>query len=557
MKLSLVVSPDGKLASVVDRENHVYMYSLEDGERIYGPLVGHDSRVTSARFNPDGVVLATGDADGKVVLWDVKTGTLIKRIRVLTEEGDNGDHTVTGLAFSPDGTQLLVGGDVKSVFFNIDTLALIRQFSSYDTDYILAYFSPDSTPIVLIKREDCYELWNAFTGEMIGVKVDTGFLDIICDEIFNPIQTRLITASGLSGNIGVLILTWDLNERLPFERLFLQDEEFRSVAYHPDPSRSLFATGSEGGGVFFWDSDTGEQIGETLQKDKAVYDLAFSPNGSLLATATNNGEIVIWDFESLEPIGAPLSGHEDIIYALEFNPDGTLLASAAVSDPVPLRIWALSQQPPISEVLGSDDEGPYNYDSLDFSPDGQMLAACSGDGVTIWDVPNRSLIDHLDKGMEKPARVAAIFSSDGRTLFTALTRGVRIWDYVNQEVLAEPQDLTMEPLAIEKIALSPDGQLLASALLYSKLALWNGYNGQILSTPIDLPASGTIGWGNNTIAFSPDGGQLAIVGDFGILLWDMRIESWMEAACRMANRDLTSMEWRTYLGDLPYQETCP
>jgi WD40 repeat protein len=276
-----------------------------------------------------------------------------------------------------------------------------------------------------------------------------------------------------------------------------------------------------------------------------------------LATATDNGEIVIWDVESREPVGAPLSGHEDIIYALEFSPDGTLLASAAVSDPVPIRIWDLSQQPPTSEELGSDDEGPYYYDSLDFSPDGQMLAVCGGDGVIIWDVPDRSLIAHLDKGMEKTARVAAIFGPDDRTLFTALARGVRIWDYVNQEVLAEPQDLSMDLTVIDTITLSPDGQLLASLQLNAKLALWDGFNGQMMATPLDLPPVGTAGWGHNMIAFSPDGDQLAIVGDFGILLWDMRIESWMEAACRMANRDLTPMEWRTYLGDLPYQKTCP
>ena len=34
-------------------------------------------------------------------------------------------------------------------------------------------------------------------------------------------------------------------------------------------------------------------------------------------------------------------------------------------------------------------------------------------------------------------------------------------------------------------------------------------------------------------------------------------ESWLNRACRMANRNLTKAEWRQYLGDLPYRKTCP
>jgi hypothetical protein len=62
---------------------------------------------------------------------------------------------------------------------------------------------------------------------------------------------------------------------------------------------------------------------------------------------------------------------------------------------------------------------------------------------------------------------------------------------------------------------------------------------------------------NSRIAFNPDGQQLAIAGDFGILLWDMNLDNWIEAACEMANRDLTPMEWRTYFGDRLYEHTCP
>lgn len=37
----------------------------------------------------------------------------------------------------------------------------------------------------------------------------------------------------------------------------------------------------------------------------------------------------------------------------------------------------------------------------------------------------------------------------------------------------------------------------------------------------------------------------------------MRLADWKRLACRIANRNLTRQEWRQYLGDLPYQKTCP
>jgi WD40 repeat protein len=562
--LSLAVSPDGGLASVADEDNAVYIYSLEDGEQLFGPLAGHESGVTSAAFNPEGTVLATGDEDGKVVLWDVKTGTPIgNRIRVLVDEEETSTYGVTGLAFSPDGMQLLAAGDGKSVLFTVETVKLKKRMTGYDADRILAYFTPDGTPVVCVKSGDRYVLWNALTGEFIGGQPNTSFLTgEIEDEVIDPVHMRLITASKLNSVMGANILIWDLNKRVPFGRHFAQDEAFKIVEFHPDGLRSLFATSGVEGEVRFWDPSTGEQIGEPMQghTDK-VEDLAFSLDGALLASAGDDHQIILWDVESQTPIGDPLSGHENAVYAVAFNPVGTLLASTAPLDAVPIRIWDLSTQPPASELLGSGYEGLDHYHMLAFSPDGQTLAVCGtgdhGGRVTIWDIPSRSVIAHLDSDMLNRATEAVVFGPDGRTLLTAGIAGVRIWDYVDQKVLAEPPSETLDPPYLQAIALSPDGRLLASITLHNELTLWDGITGQMLAAPIYLFGDEHTSRATDTIAFSPDGDQVAVVGDYGILLLDMRLESWMEAACQMANRDLTPAEWRTYLGERPYEATCP
>ena len=58
-------------------------------------------------------------------------------------------------------------------------------------------------------------------------------------------------------------------------------------------------------------------------------------------------------------------------------------------------------------------------------------------------------------------------------------------------------------------------------------------------------------------AFSKDDRQLVFAGITGsVLTWRLDHRSWVAAACRLAGRDLTHQEWRTYLPGRPYRPVC-
>lgn len=119
----LAVSPDGtRLASVAD-DMVCRLWNVQTAE-LLGEMRGHEKRTPThfgsmlycCAFSNDGTRLATGDRVGRVCIWDVASGAQLGAVEVpslYTWDGVQRIRSIGGvraLAFSPDGTQIAVGG---------------------------------------------------------------------------------------------------------------------------------------------------------------------------------------------------------------------------------------------------------------------------------------------------------------------------------------------------------------------------------------------------------------------------------------------------------------
>jgi WD40 repeat protein len=549
--------------------------SLDEGRVLFeNRSPGH----TDAALSADGGLVASCSADGKAEVWD--TGSH-RKVPGAWENASGLCDWVPLQDSSPPAD------DVAPLKYADTRLSLTAS-----GDRLLAVSSAG------------VRVWNTRTGRQVAELTGSGLRYAVLS------ADRAFLAAADDSEVRV----WRLSAPdAPVFRHDLNNQQPYGLEW--DPSRPILRY-LEGGTVH--SLDLGAAVTSAWQ-ERPFDKLLLSPDGHTLATAQVSGTRYIVQLRStrdgrvlrtLPTPAQPVSrdprvpvAPQETVPLMAFDAHGTtfaygVLAPGGEASPQRLTVWDVRHEraraepnlataatrPVVAMAVGPSgrtvytgrvsSSGDLNTDTevwdtararrtrvlnelsglaLAVRPDGRLLV-----GDSRWAALPSGPVN--DRNLVLGDEVGALsFSADGSRLAAGDAKGrVALWDgrlrqragILRNVFPAHPGE---NPEQIGALALSPDGRTLAVGGDAGTLQLWDTESRQPLGTPLT-----TAGDAIESLSFSPDGTTVYAAGAH-VPLQRYIIEPGRavdDVCSRAGGAGLTRAQWRTYVGDVPYQRVC-
>jgi DNA-binding beta-propeller fold protein YncE len=292
-------------------------------------------RVGSLTFSPDGKLLASGDWDDAIKLWDMATDKTVATFR-----GNFGP--AASVMFSPDGKVLVLADQLELNLWNIDTgMKIVTLTEPSHALLVSAKLSPDGRTLASARQGNKINLWDVASGK-VSATLEGESTTEPTSIAFSPDGKMLAVGTGKAegGAAAAGVTLWDVGSRKKTAQFKGHTGPVASVAFSPDGK--LLASGSNDGTVKLWDAATGKNT-TTLKVDgvgvTGMEAVAFSPDGKTLAAASSGGALNLWDVRAQTWTAILTGDFGESFVAVAFSPDGKVVAAGTLEDKI--ELWDL------------------------------------------------------------------------------------------------------------------------------------------------------------------------------------------------------------------------
>ncbi|XP_039486010.1 actin-interacting protein 1 [Drosophila santomea] len=315
--------------------NSVIIRNIEN-PAIADVYTEHSCAVNVAKYSPSGFYIASGDASGKIRIWDT-----VNKEHLLKNEFQPIAGPIKDISWSPDNQRIVAVGEGRERFGHV-------------------FMSETGTSV----------------GEISGQSKSINSAD------FRPARPFRIVTGSEDNTIAVF-------EGPPFKFKMTKQDHSRFVqAVRYSPDGKFFASAGFDGKVFLYDGTSSELVGEfgSPAHKGGVYALAWKPDSTQLLTCSGDKTCRLWTVESRELVSEFVMGTtvDDQQVSCLWQGDNLITVSLSgvitylnVADPSkPLRV-VKGHNKPIT-VLGLSDDRSTIYTG---SHDGVVTNWNSGSGT--------------------------------------------------------------------------------------------------------------------------------------------------------------------------------
>lgn len=437
----------GKLADLYQARTSILSLLLSN-PGLETTLHEHRQSIDSLAISPDGKLLASGSADGRLLIWDLATHQPLYALdhctltrRAPSEPAPSCGERIKALAFSRDGTRLAVGTEQGQVVvwatddFHVEAVpqkkGVVKEGMVKEGMVVLTLaFKPTGRKLAMGDIDGHIRIWDLSQPDQPPRKLDEHH-GVVSGIAFEPPDGEVLVSAGRDRTIR----RWNL--KTGADKVFYRgDSAIYCLAVAPD---GAIAVGTVDGGLRSWSADGKLRFERRSVHRALVRGVVFTPDGNLLVSAGDDGAVRFTDARTGAPATAvgrssrgssctddcgpatELTGHVQGATAVAISPDGGTLATGAGDGMIrlwsrqglaPRTVWTHHRTALTSVALRSDDlaatggqDGSIELTSLRggggpppaigshkdevwalaFSPDRRFLASSGGKlAVHVW-----------------------------------------------------------------------------------------------------------------------------------------------------------------------------
>jgi WD40 repeat protein len=276
-----VFSPDERRILTASADGTVRLWEVETGKELR--RFRQPGQIFDAAFSPDGRRILAGsgeEGDECVHLWDLDTG----------EERLFKGHTgpVAGVLFTPDGSQALSSGYDRTIrVWDVKTGTELRRLEGNTAIVQFLSLSPDGRRLLSGSVDNIVRLWDVPTGKEI--RSFNRHKGAVRNAVFSADGKR-----GLSGSFDRTLSLWDLETGREVRRLEGHTWAVLWVAISPDGRYGLSGAGDPDKTIRLWDLDSEKEIYRLDNHTNGVTNVTFSADGRYCLSASYDKTVRLW-----------------------------------------------------------------------------------------------------------------------------------------------------------------------------------------------------------------------------------------------------------------------